>query len=204
MSIDFSSVLKSLASTQPLFTSERDLQFALAGQLKLFGFSLNLEYDPGCFDKNASVDIFVTHPELTAIELKYSTVALNHDHISLKEHPSDIARYGVIVDIQRLETVLIGGRAKRGVSVLITNNPTLWSLNGQMKFSFEQFRIDEGRELMGSMSWSDSACAETFKRYPVPVTLRSRYKCAWFDFIDLHKPKGLFRCLLTEVALPAT
>jgi hypothetical protein len=163
-------------------------------------YSLHLEYEPECVAKNAAIDILITEPQRIAVELKYSTVAFRHEQISLRGHPADVARYGVVLDVRRLEAVVTAGQAARGVSIFITNNKRLWSLNEGRPRNCDHFSLHEGREPGGSMSWRDTAGADTFKRYPVPVTLKSRYLCKWFDYTDLAVGNGLFRCLVTEVA----
>jgi hypothetical protein len=66
MGIDLRKSLATLATTHPLFTSERDFQFALAWKLKSEGHDLRLEYEPGCVGKNAAIDILITRPALVA------------------------------------------------------------------------------------------------------------------------------------------
>lgn len=174
--IDLRSTLAALASTRQLFTCERDFQFALAWQLKTEGHELCLEYEPGCVGKNAAIDLLITHPELVSVELKYRPTAFTHGHVSVLYHPPDVACYGTVLDISRLERVVAEGKASRGVSILLTNRRTLWSNNQRRSCSYDNFRVHEGRELAGSMSFGASASANTHKIYP-PVGLLSRYEC---------------------------
>src|SRR5258706_9627956 len=200
--VDLKNIILSMAKVRPIFTSEKDFQFALAWRLKEEGCDLRLEYDPGCLKRNAAVDIWVIEPETIAIELKHSTVAFNHNGIFLRSHPGDVARYGTVCDVRRLETITAALPANRGLSVLMTNNWTLWTKNNAKKRNCDQFAIHNGAVLSGSMKWLEKASPNTFKAYPVPVALQHRYECTWFDYVNLKKPNGLFRCLITEISSP--
>jgi hypothetical protein len=203
MSTDFAKILSDLAKTNPVFTSERDMQFHLAWQLKMQGYDLHLEHDPDCFSKNAAIDFILVLPERIAVELKYCVLECNHGEIIHKPSPIALTRHGVVKDIERLEAVVDKGKASRGVSILISNNPIIWQKPEGKKSNSDEFSLHDGRALHGMMRWAKESCQNTHETHG-PVNLKRHYTCKWVDYVnlryvDLRKNKGVFRYLITEV-----
>lgn len=198
------SFLKSLADERRVFCSEMDFQIHFAWLMKERGFDLSLEYDPGCFKANASLDIMIWKPEQVAIELKYKTAlfeAENSGHsVRLKNHGAqDIGRYDFFKDVSRVEQIVATGKADKGFVVFLTNDRGYWR-SGRDGTADAMFRMFEGRTVKsGSLKWAEHTGAGTMKGHEKPINLVQDYVLGWKDYRDFGGKNGLFRFLIVDV-----
>jgi uncharacterized protein YjbI with pentapeptide repeats len=137
--IDLNLLLATLANKRPVFHSEADFQHALAWELQLLDPNVNirLEYRPPWLDRRNYMDIWVIDEDTaTAIELKYKTrsvdISIGGEQFALQNHAAqDLGRYDFVKDIERLERVVAAGRQVVGYAIILTNDPTYWSLPGK-------------------------------------------------------------------------
>lgn len=206
MTIDSSAVselLAELSAKRRAFCSEMDFQLHLAWQMKARGWQLALEYDPGCFESNAAIDVLVFKPEMVAFELKYKTSPHETEFYGqpfrLKNQGAqDVSRYDFLIDVWRLETVVAKGRATRGFAIFLTNDAGYWK-KGRDGTADQMFRISEGRSVAGELHWGPTASAGTMKGREKPIPLTRDYVIGWRDYSRTAANNGLFRSLLVQV-----
>lgn len=120
----------------------------------------------------------------TAIELKYLVAAL-HATVDgeLVDLPSqsaqDISRHDVIKDITRVEALLADGYADRGHVLVLSNDRSYWQRALRSDTIDAAFRIHEGRDLAGTLSWAARAGRGTTVGRDIPLLLGGRYTCRW-------------------------
>lgn len=139
-----------------------------------------------------------------AIELKYATRELECrarasdlrppcEAYSLRSQAAqDITRYDFVKDVARLERVVDGcPDARRGIAVLLTNNPLYWECSKKKngKPIDEDFHLHQGRKLRQApdgMDWTEGAKEGTKKGKDVPIVLNGSYPAlAWKCYSDL-------------------
>ncbi len=177
-------VMAELAKTRPFFYSEADFQHALAWQIHemMQDTQIRLEYP---HQEGVYLDIWI--PSLkVAVELKYKTKRLwavdNGKAFYLKEQAAqNHGRYDFIKDVERIES------AGRGFAIILTNEPSYWK-EGSVRQSSNHydFRIHEGRELSGELTWNDpeSGSANTGDRQD-PINLSGSYRLGWKDYSEI-------------------
>lgn len=197
-------LLKELATKEGVFCSELDFQLKLAWLMKEKGFQLSLEYDPGCFEANASLDIMVWQPEHVAIELKYKTAFFETEvggHLlRLKRHSAqDIGRYDFFRDVSRVEQIVANGKARRGFAIFLTNDAGYWR-TGRGNTVDEMFRMCEKRNVTkGHLKWADRAGNGTTRGREDPVVLTHDYVLGWKDYANYPQKNGTFRYLIIDI-----
>jgi hypothetical protein len=201
-------VMIELANLRPLFHSEADFQHALAWKLSEQDHSRNirLEYRVPEMGRRY-IDIWFDNGERqTAIELKYWTRQLECEIGSerfslLNQSAQDIGRYDFLKDIQRLETVAVHRSNCSGFAIALTNDRGYWNAARSPETVDAAFRLHEGREISGSLGWSDRASDGTKKSREEPILLKNTYKIRWRDFSRIDGQKfGWFRWALVEVS----
>ena len=172
--------------------------------MKERGFELCLEYDPKCFEANASLDIMIWKPEAVAVELKYKTRLFETEvggrPLHLKNHGAqDIGRYDFFKDVSRVEQIVASGKANKGFAVFLTNDGGYWR-NGRDGTACEMFRMFDGRTLKsGSLKWGDNTGSGTMKGREKPISLIRDHVLGWKDYADFGKKNGVFRYLIVDV-----
>ena len=164
MAIDIHALMRELSERRPIFHSEADFQLALFRLInsKKLDCQIRMEKPFSVGQKRKSrVDIWLP-TERIAIELKYFTMKFcleyNGEPFALKQHAAaDLARYGFLKDVQRLEHIVHERQtARTGFVVLITNAPTLWSRAYTRKANpnDKNFHLYGGRrEVSGKLMW---------------------------------------------------
>lgn len=197
-------LLVSLAKDKHIFCSEMDFQLHLAWLMKKEGFELSLEYDPGCLDANAALDIMIWKPERVAVELKYKTALFQptvFDYpLRLKNQGAqDIGRYDFFKDISRVERVVAERKAEKGFSILLTNDRSYWR-TGRNGTADEMFRIYDGRTVkLGPYHWGSGASPGTKRGREKPITLIRDHVFGWNDYAKWEEKNGRFRFLVVDV-----
>ena len=206
-------LMNRLARERPIFHSEADFQHALAWRIHhdVPDCDVRLEYKPFP-DKGMYLDLWL--PIIgVAIELKYLTRKLNHEHdrevFALKDQSAqDLRRYDFLRDIERLESVVALPHVQAGVAILLTNDPSYWNPPPRPDRTTNdyEFRLHEDRTVGGDMAWSERAGAGTIKGREEPICLKGSYNLQWQDytprdytFIEQERNRQ-FRYLMVHVA----
>ena len=188
--IDLAEILKALACQRPVFHSEADFQFALAWEIqrRLPAASVRLEAPDRGPQGARYIDLRVTAGAASlAMELKYLTRRLSLQiseewfHL-VNQDARDLGRYDFVKDIARLEDVAGQKHHVVLIALLLTNDPAYWASAHGHETADQAFRIDEGRQLHGSLAWGERAGPGTRRGREQPLTLRGRYHCHWSDF----------------------
>jgi hypothetical protein len=206
--IDVPSVLATLAQARPVFHSEADFQHALAWEIqkRLPHASVRLERPFVYQGKNRYIDVWVVQDgKLLALELKYKTRALElavngEQYKLLNQSAQDIARYDFVKDIWRLEKLLEAHPAGVGYAIVLTNDSSYWSQSRNAASVDADFRLHEGRELKGSLSWKGHAGLGTIRGREAAHELQGRYGLTWQDYSTLDaRSYSRFRYVAVKV-----
>ena len=202
--IDVNETLRTLAPTRPVFHSEADFQHALAWHIhnRYPKLKVRLEYRPARIDRKIYIDIWLQHDEdLYAIELKYKTRRLStsvhgESFDLLDQSAQDCARYDVCKDVSRVESLSPSYPGITGCVVFLTNDPGYWRRSSRDGTTDADFRLHEGAELSGTLSWKDHASPGTTKGRDDPITLSRKYAVRWMDYSNVGGSSGRFRYLI--------
>lgn len=204
--IDLHSTLRTLAVTRPVFHSEADFQHALAWSIHERHPALNvrLEYRPPAIGRKVYVDIWLEdHSAVCAIELKYKTRRMSatvqgERFDLLNQGAHDVARYDVCKDISRVEAVVSAYPGAVGFAVFLTNDPGYWQRSSRPETVDAAFRLHDGAELRGGLSWHERPSAGTTLGRTDTLDLCGAYPVRWADYSE----SGKFRIMV--VAVPAS
>ena len=139
-------------------------------------------------EKPLHVDIWVEQDgEVLAFELKYKTRPLQTlergETFALQNHGAqDISRYDFIKDVWRIETIVANSTHAVGYAVLLTNDPSYWTLSHNSSTVDTDFRLHEGRELHGTLHWGAHASAGTKRGREQQLRLAGSYPLRWEDY----------------------
>ena len=202
-------ILRSLASSRPIFSAEADFQLALGWAIQQTHPSarIRMEYRPAYLDRRGYLDLWVAGDGwAAAIELKYFTRALDlpvdGERFELLNHGAqDINRYDFIRDVERVESVARAQPGEKGYALALTNDSSYWRVPTVTRPTIDAaFRIHEGAILTGRLSWSDAAGLGTIRGRTKPHTLHGVYSMHWADYSRVADgPAGTFRYLLVAV-----
>ena len=152
------------------------------------------------------VDIFtVLDDRHIAIELKYktrlATVKLLDEYYQLKSHGAqDIGCYDFVKDISRLETLRLNGKIDEGFAVMLTNDEAYRDNFGREGTNALAFRIYQGRDICGDLSWSEQTGIGTKKSREANLKIRSSYRLDWQLFSTIPEAKQSFHFLVVHVS----
>lgn len=187
--LNIHAVMTELAKTRAIFHSEADFQFALAWQIHemMPDSQIRLEFKPFSSER-MYLDIWIRNQE-TAIELKYLSRKLESkygsEQFTLREQGAqDLIRYDFLKDIARIESVAQSSVAKRGLAILLTNDPLYWDRRRLRRANAIDinFHVHEGRAVTGELAWPDSAGKGTTQGRKEPITLRDSYNLRRRDY----------------------
>lgn len=208
VSLDVLQFLADLSIRRPVFHSEADFQHALAWQIHTSHpeAEVRLEVPVEIAGRRMYVDMIVEFKGTkTFLELKYKTAASTVDHrgehFMLKQQgAADQGLYDCVKDFSRLENFIDAHASSEGFAVLLTNDPRYWR-PGQKENSLDrEFKLTEGRELAGKLSWAAHAGAGSIKDRELPIELRGKYGIAWRDYSALSQdPKSSFRLMVLKM-----
>lgn len=207
--LNIAPLLADLAKQRKLFHSEADFQHALAWQIHKAlpdNSPIRLEAPMPAADRTLHVDIWLPL-EKTVIELKYATrsLALEHDGVAftLRDHRAqNQRRYDFLRDIERLELMRrsMPDLCEAGHAVLLTNDPSYWNPSRHPAPSDSAFRLHEGREISGKMTWTDKASEGMKKGRKSPIRIEGPYRLRWQNYsVFPGETRGLFRYLAVSV-----
>jgi hypothetical protein len=201
--------VRELAKARPVFHSEADFQHALAWQLQVSFDCEKIRLEVPFREEDAGTKhldlLFSLEGQRVAVELKYKTRKLHHEHagefFALKDHGAENhGRYDFLRDIQRLEQFVHDGRAEHGVAILLTNNQKYWSLPSGKGTLDSMFRLTEERVISGRLTWSSQASAGTTEGRADPIILQGTYTSFWQQYSKVTSmPEGEFRFLAWQV-----
>ena len=200
--------IKDLSEKRKIFHSEADFQFAFAWELQkvLPKAEIRLEYCPA-YAKDMHIDIYVIENGATyPIELKYKTKLfdddVNGEYFYLKNHGAqDCGRYDFFADIKRIEDIKNNTQSnfKAGYAIMLTNEPSYWKKSFNDDTIDADFKIHDGRDIYGTLSWSEKAGGTTKGRNQ-PIKLEGKYTMHWQNFSDIPETKnGTFMINIVEV-----
>ena len=206
MSIDLTRTLQSLATTRPVFHSERDFQFALAWQIQSehAAARVRLETRPS---RSVHLDLLITLPdERVAFELKYfvdrSSIDYDGERFDLPNQAAQpLSRYDFVKDIGRCESMIADGYADRAFAIALTNHRGYWNPGRKDESIDAAFKLHQGMILAGTMQWSP-ATGGTSKGRTDPLVVTGRYTCKWMPYSSIPGTPGKpieFRYLAIEV-----
>ena len=182
--------LDQLSKRRPVFHSEADFQHALAWQFQIANpdAKIRLEKQVAAKGSRVHLDLLVQmHDGETAIELKYKTrsAILKHEkeEFSLRNQSAqDIGRHDFLKDVQRLEKYVSSKPSALGFAVLLTNDRTYWTESKKIDSVDSAFRIHEGKQMAGEVTWSAKASAGTKRKREEAIKLRSSYTIGWRNY----------------------
>lgn len=197
-----------LASQRPIFHSEADFQHALAWSIQQSypNTVIRLELPFRTEDSSEYLDMQIANGSQSfAVELKYKTRRLTHlqagEQFNLKQQGAqDLGRYDFLADVGRLERFVASKLATAGCAILVTNDPSYWSETAHTGPVDQMFRLNEGRDLHGSLTWLEHASAGTMRSREKPITLTGHYTATWRPFsAPSTLPGGEFRFLAWHI-----
>ena len=205
--MDVHSLLRELAERRPVFHSEADFQHELAWLAHIGDpdAEIRLETRP-LAGQALYLDLAVASGgHRYALELKYLTRALDvvvqsEQFVLRNQAAQDISRYDIVKDVHRLERIVHAGAADVGYAIVLTNDRSYWQKALRADTVDAEFRLHDGRELLGAVGWSSRAGAGTTRGREAPLPLTGRYVLGWTDYSRVADgPSGLFRYLAIEV-----
>lgn len=198
-------IIVQLARRRPIFHSEADLQHSFAQVLWELAPDVRsrLEVPQRGVGRQEYLDLLCMGPSArTAIEFKYftrkwtGTVGTPAEDYALKGHAAtDLARLHFVRDIARLER-FCRRSDQNGLAIMLTNDAALWTppALGRGQTRDRDFRIHQGRELVGTLLWAEGAYE------PNTCTLRGAYILDWKPYSDLGGAGGEFRYVAVSVS----
>lgn len=206
MSIDIAGLMERLSRDRPIFHSEADFQHAFAWRIHTEhpNARIRLETRP---ERRIRLDVLIDlGDERIAIELKYLVRGTRLEvHGELFDLPNqaaqDLSRYDFIKDVERLEGFVADGIVDSGWTIGLSNDPSYWQPGVKADPVDALFRLHEGRDLSGTLSWGMLAGKGTTKNRNTPLSLSGRYTCRWRSFsrIDSESRPMEFRYLALEI-----
>ncbi|WP_436493192.1 hypothetical protein [Actinokineospora sp. HUAS TT18] len=203
--VQLDSVVQLLAKVRPVFHSEADFQHAFGQALHSLDPALRVrlevpqaEYDNGRW----YIDMVCHGPaRSTAVEFKYFTAAwtgeapATGEAFRLREHAAtDLARRNFVFDIARLEHLCARALDTDGITLMLTNAPSLWRpLRSQRPTGDHEFRIHEGQILTGTLRWGGALYPGNQRK------LIGTYPLQWQDYTRLPGRNGTFRWLAATI-----
>lgn len=197
--------MRGLSIIRPVFHSEADFQHALAWEIQKHypGAQIRLEINLDRLGKREYLDILVRLDGfLFAIELKYKTkkfeVNCGEESFVLLNHSAqDCGRYDFIKDITRLERFAKNRPNFLGYAIILTNECGYWNVCKRKNAFDQDFRINEGRILSGTLRWNQRASEGTTKGRENELTIKNSYKLDWLDYSKVESNK--FKYLLLKI-----
>ena len=192
--LDVNKVMKDLARVRPVFHSEADFQHALAWHIHEIELDprVRLEWPvkPPDPEKRIYVDLYLPGRKI-AVELKYLTRKLNHEHEGERfelrdQRAQDVRRYDFLKDIQRLEQLSLSDSTdvQAGFAVLLTNDPLYWTPPGLKGVIDAALRLHEGRRIEKGkkMAFHKRASTGTTEGRKAPIRLKDSYDLEWREY----------------------
>jgi hypothetical protein len=199
-------VLDSLALKRPIFHSEADFQHALAWEIGLLhpGTHIRLEIPSIFRERRASIDMLTRdESRVRFFELKYKTrganVELNGETFILKQQSAhDQGASDFLKDVCRIEAFVAATPGAEGFAIMLTNDAKYWSDSFRSTVIDREFKLYQGREIGGTLSWLLSAGPGSIGKRERSLHLRNKYRVEWKEYSDLSSkgvPPYRYLCL---------
>lgn len=187
--IDFSVLLRDLATARPVFHSEADFQHALAWAIHVSSDAAQVLLEVPTVTRlgRMSIDVVVgLGGSRLALELKYKTRPIKlpdsaEPFLLADDRAHPLGRYDVLKDVQRVEAAVEAGRATCGAVIFITNDSAYWTPPRSSTDTSAAFSLDEGRTITGQLRWS-AKTGGTKKRREEPIVLQNSYRARWAHY----------------------
>lgn len=211
--LDIPFLLSELAKERPVFHSEADFQHALAWKIRELHSDAKVRLERKVAGREIGLakpiylDLWVElHGEIAAIELKYQTVAIEHDHLGERfslggKGAEDNLGYDFIKDVRRLEGFVHSRPNAVGHAILLSNQPVWKHEPTGREYSKDAFRIHDGRVIEGTLMWRK---VDKAGQRASALELRDAYLSSWEDYSDLGGKLGRFRYLWLRVSGSST
>ncbi|KGP91246.1 hypothetical protein N780_08530 [Pontibacillus chungwhensis BH030062] len=201
-------IIKELSQKRPLFHNEADFQHALAWEIKESypDAKIRLEMKVHGVGTKVYLDILaVIDGYKYAIELKYKTKQFDHmleeEEFSLiTQGAQDTGRYDVLKDLVRLEKMVSEGVADEGFLIFLTNDSSYYSINENVDAIDRKFRIHEGKEIHGTLSWGEQTGKGTMKGREEALSLKGNYTMNWHSYSQFPNRGGDFQYMIQKVS----
>lgn len=195
-----------LAIERPVFHIEVDFQFALAWKIQKENpdAEIRLEYRVPEFPGRYT-DIWIKAENPIAIELKYKPVSValesKGEFFELKKQGAqDLGRYDFLKDVQRVEEIVLKYPKTTGYAIILTNDHLYWKSSQKQNPIDAAFRIHEGKDIHGVLSWSEKAGKKTKENREDPISIKGHYKSKWTTYSSVNIQKfGEFKMLLFKI-----
>jgi hypothetical protein len=182
-----------LARRRPLFHSEADFQLALAWELQHADSAAQLRLEQRVMaNPPIALDILMrVNGRRYAFELKYLKRALeiviDDEPFKLATGAPDVEHYDILNDVTRLERLTDSGVCDAGCALVLTNVDDFWKprATGARVTGFDEFRLFDGRELQGELTWGASAGPGTRRGREAAIVLRGTYTTHWRPYSHL-------------------
>lgn len=205
--MDAHSWIEVLRLSRQVFHSEADFQHALAWMVHTAqpDVRVRLETRPA---PGVHLDLAIDDPtsgQRLAVELKYLTAAWSgtvdgESFQLLNQGAQDIRAYDIVKDVCRVERIIAGGAASRGVVIVLTNDPTYWTRPGHGRVTnADAFRVYDCNNLTGARVWGPLTGAGTTRGRESALELAGSYVCQWRSYSTLAGQRGEFRYLMFDV-----
>lgn len=153
--------------------------------------SVRLEKQVAAQGSRVHLDLLVQGSDYeVAVEVKYKTRAAKIVHSDetytlRNQSAQDIGRHDFLKDIERLEKYVASHPGSIGYAILLTNDRSYWSQSKKIDPVDSAFRVHEGRNIEGSVTWGAGASEGTKHNRKAVITLEGKYKMAWHEFSSL-------------------
>ncbi|AFZ73772.1 hypothetical protein [Natronobacterium gregoryi] len=207
---------RTIGALDRVFHNEKDFHIAFSRQLAadLSGVVRpEFPVDNPLNDGREQTYLDIIHLEdghATAIELKYPLDTfhsieplhgLNEVFNHSKIQAYDIPMYEFWKDVATVERLVANGSIDTGYVLSLTNYEGCWQKRGQ-HLNAADFLTYDGRQVTGTLAYSDDASAKTKENYP-PLHLSSTYELTWqpYQYTTPSHPEGSteFQYALIEV-----
>lgn len=202
-------LMSGLSSKHPIFHGEADLQHALAWHIQTLDRNCRVRLEVRFqkiseerFGKNSFVDVWLPDRKI-AVELKFAKDNFrtfnNGEEFELRKGAWDVAAYGFVKDIKRLEKLKDDGEICTGFAIFLSNEPNIWTRrNGPNQF--DEFRLHEKQALFAGLHRVAGGATETIRKSHPPVELSRSYPVCWRPYSNLEgEGRGEFRYLAIKV-----
>ena len=203
------SSMRKLSENRPLFHIEADFQHALAWQIQkdFPELDIRFEYKPQNIPERMFVDLWIKDKfgNNHAIELKYKTrkfeETTHYEKFNLMDQSAqDLGRYDYLKDIERLEKIVSSHEKTIGYAILLTNDSGYWNVPQNSDTVDAEYRIFDGKNIHGVLSWADHASLGTTMGRVRPLKISGNYSLKWNDYSQVgNKSSGKFRYLLSKI-----
>lgn len=206
MKINFTDFLTELAQHRPVFHSEADMQHELSWHLRRLNPNLDirLEY-PLLRPGNGAIDVLIRDgAQIAALELKYLCQRfdgeIGGETYALKpQGAQDIRRYDVLKDVWRMEQFIAQRPGAFASVIVLSNDPAYWKGPKSEQTYDAAFSLREGRQISGTLNWSEQTGAGTKRGREKPLQLNGSYQMRWANYSQIDGRFGEFRLLHIDV-----